>query len=263
MIVVEDVHKHFGGFHAVDGASLNIGAGTITGLIGPNGAGKTTLFNVIAGVLPPTSGRVTMQGEDITGLPPHELFHKGLLRTFQIAHEFHSMSCRENLMMVPGGQAGERLWDTWFSRKRIAEEERALRAKADEVLEFLTIEHLADEKAGQVSGGQKKLLELGRTMMVDAKIVFLDEVGAGVNRTLLNTIGDAILKLNRERNYTFVVIEHDMDFIGKICDPVICMAEGKVLAEGSLDEIKANEQVIEAYLGTGLKNKDQLETTGA
>jgi len=131
------------------------------------------------------------------------------------------------------------------------------------VLEFLTIEHLADEKAGQVSGGQKKLLELGRTMMVDAKIVFLDEVGAGVNRTLLNTIGDAILKLNRERNYTFVVIEHDMDFIGKICDPVICMAEGKVLAEGSLDEIKANEQVIEAYLGTGLKNKDQLETTGA
>jgi branched-chain amino acid transport system ATP-binding protein len=125
-------------------------------------------------------------------------------------------------------------------------------------LEFLTIEHLADHKAGQVSGGQKKLLELGRTMMVDAKIVFLDEVGAGVNRTLLNTIGDAILRLNKERNYTFVVIEHDMDFIGRICDPVICMAEGKVLAEGTLDEIKANEQVIEAYLGTGLKNKDKV-----
>lgn len=258
MIVVEDVHKHFGGFHAVDGATLKIDAGSITGLIGPNGAGKTTLFNVIAGVLPPTSGRVTMLGEDITGLPPHELFHKGLLRTFQIAHEFSSMTCRENLMMVPGGQSGEKLWDTWFGRKRIAEEERALKAKADEVLEFLTITHLADHKAGQVSGGQKKLLELGRTMMVDAKIVFLDEVGAGVNRTLLNTIGDAILQLNKERNYTFVVIEHDMDFIGKICDPVICMAEGKVLAEGTLDEIKANEHVIEAYLGTGLKNKDQL-----
>ncbi len=263
MIVVEDVHKHFGGFHAVDGASLEIAKGSITGLIGPNGAGKTTLFNVIAGVLPPTSGRVLMQGEDITGLPPHELFHKGLLRTFQIAHEFHSMSCRENLMMVPGDQAGERLWDTWFGRKRIAEQERALRAKADEVLEFLTISHLADHKAGQVSGGQKKLLELGRTMMVDAKIVFLDEVGAGVNRTLLNTIGDAILQLNKERGYTFVVIEHDMDFIEKLCDPVICMAEGKVLAEGTLAEIKANEQVIEAYLGTGLKNKDQLEETGA
>ncbi|WP_306004956.1 ABC transporter ATP-binding protein [Aquicoccus porphyridii] len=255
MITVDDVHKHFGGFHAVDGATLEIVEGSITGLIGPNGAGKTTLFNVIAGVLEPTSGRVTMSGEDITGLPPHTLFHKGLLRTFQIAHEFRSMTCRENLMMVPGDQSGERLWNTWFGRKRIAEEERALRAKADEVLEFLTIEHLADQRADEVSGGQKKLLELGRTMMVGAKIVFLDEVGAGVNRTLLNTIGDAIIRLNKERNYTFVVIEHDMDFIDKLCDPVICMAEGKVLAQGSLAEIKANEQVIEAYLGTGLKNK--------
>ncbi len=258
MIVVDDLHKHFGGFHAVDGASLSIEEGTITGLIGPNGAGKTTLFNVIAGVLKPTSGRVRMGGEDITGLPPHDLFHKGLLRTFQIAHEFSSMSCRENLMMVPGGQSGETLWNTWFGRKRIAEEERALAAKADEVLEFLTIEHLADNKAGEISGGQKKLLELGRTMMVDAKIVFLDEVGAGVNRTLLNTIGDAIIRLNQERGYTFVVIEHDMDFIGRLCDPVICMAEGRVLAQGTLAEIKANEQVIEAYLGTGLKNKAQV-----
>ena len=258
MIVVDDLHKHFGGFHAVDGASLHIDRGSITGLIGPNGAGKTTLFNVIAGVLPPTSGRVFMDGEDITGLAPHTLFHKGLLRTFQIAHEFHSMTCRENLMMVPGGQSGETLWNTWFGRKRIANEERALRAKADEVLEFLTVEHLADHKAGQISGGQKKLLELGRTMMVDAKIVFLDEVGAGVNRTLLNTIGDAILRLNKERGYTFVVIEHDMDFIGRLCDPVICMAEGRVLAKGTLDEIKANEQVIEAYLGTGLKNKEKV-----
>lgn len=255
MIVVEDLHKHFGGFRAVDGASLRVKPGSITGLIGPNGAGKTTLFNVIAGVLKPTSGRVRMADEDITGMPPHDLFHKGLLRTFQIAHEFHTMTCRENLMMVPGGQAGETLWNTWFGRRRIADEERALRAKADEVLEFLTIEHLAEQSAGQVSGGQKKLLELGRTMMVDARIVFLDEVGAGVNRTLLNTIGDTILRLNRERGYTFVVIEHDMDFIDKICGPVICMAEGRVLAEGSLDEIKANEAVIEAYLGTGLKNK--------
>jgi len=195
MIVVENVHKHFGGFHAVDGASLSIAKGSITGLIGPNGAGKTTLFNVIAGVLKPTSGRITMEGEDITGLEPHELFGKGLLRTFQIAHEFSSMSCRENLMMVPPNQAGERLWNTWFQRGRIAEEEAALLKKADEVLDFLTIGHLKDEKAGNLSGGQKKLLELGRTMMVDARIVFLDEVGAGVNRTLLNTIGDAILRV--------------------------------------------------------------------
>ncbi len=258
MIVVQDVHKHFGGFHAVDGATLEIKSGSITGLIGPNGAGKTTLFNVIAGVLKPTSGRVLMDEEDITGLQPHELFGKGLLRTFQIAHEFSSMSVRENLMMVPGCQSGETLWNTWFARKRIADEERALLAKADEVLEFLTIDHLKDEKAGNLSGGQKKLLELGRTMMVDAKIVFLDEVGAGVNRTLLNTIGDAILRLNKERGYTFCMIEHDMDFIGRLCDPVICMAEGKVLAEGTIADIKANEQVIEAYLGTGLKNKDAV-----
>ncbi len=263
MIEVRDIHKHFGGFHAVDGASLTIETGSITGLIGPNGAGKTTLFNVIAGVLPPTRGQVIMDGEDITGLTPHDLFAKGLLRTFQSAHEFSSMTCRENLMMVPPGQSGERLWNTWFGRRRIAEEERALRARADEVLEFLTIEHLADHPAGMVSGGQKKLLELGRTMMVDAKVVFLDEVGAGVNRTLLNTIGDAIVRLNRERGYTFCMIEHDMDFIGRLCDPVIVMAEGRVLAEGSIDEIKADEQVIEAYLGTGLKNRDKLAEAGS
>ena len=242
-------------FHAVDGVSLEIREGSVTGLIGPNGAGKTTLFNVIAGRLPPTSGRVFMDGEDITGLPPHDLFHKGLLRTFQIAHEFSSMTVRENLMVVPGSQTGETIWNSWIARKQIADEERTLLKKADEVLEFLTIDHLKDEKAGNLSGGQKKLLELGRTMMVDARIVFLDEVGAGVNRTLLNTIGDAIVRLNKERGYTFCMIEHDMDFIGRLCDPVIVMAEGRVLAEGPSADIMKNEQVIEAYLGTGLKNK--------
>ena len=255
MIEVHDLHKHFGGFRAVDGASLTIRQGSITGLIGPNGAGKTTLFNVVAGRLSPTSGRVTMAGEDITGLPPHALFHKGLLRTFQIAHEFASMTVRENLMMVPAGQRGESIWAAWTARARIREEEGRLARKADEVLDFLTISHLASEKAGNLSGGQKKLLELGRTMMVDARIVFLDEVGAGVNRTLLNTIGDAIVRLNRERGYTFCVIEHDMDFIGRLCDPVIVMAEGKVLAEGKASEIMSDEAVIEAYLGRGLKNK--------
>ena len=159
------------------------------------------------------------------------------------------------VLMLDEPTAGVSLWNAWFRRGAVADEERALLKKADEVLEFLTIDHLRDEKAGNLSGGQKKLLELGRTMMVDARMVFLDEVGAGVNRTLLNTIADAILRLNQERGYTFCVIEHDMDFIGRLCDPVICMAEGKVLAEGSLAEIKANEQVIEAYLGTGLKNK--------
>lgn len=255
MIKVDNLTKKFGGFTAVNNASLEIQKGSITGLIGPNGAGKTTLFNVIAGVHPPTGGTVYLDGEDITGLPPHELFHKGMLRTFQIAHEFSSLSVRENLMMVPDSQAGEALWDVWFKGAKVREEEEKIRAKANEVIDFLEISQVADELAGNLSGGQKKLLELGRTMMVDAKVVFLDEVGAGVNRTLLNTIADAILRLNKERDYTFCVIEHDMDFIGKLCDPVIVMAEGSVLAEGTLEEIKANEQVIEAYLGTGLKNK--------
>jgi branched-chain amino acid transport system ATP-binding protein len=255
MIVVDDLHMHFGGFRAVDGASLAIARGSITGLIGPNGAGKTTLFNCIAGRYRPTAGRVTMEGQDITGLPPHDLFHRGVLRTFQIAHEFGSMSVRENLMMVPAAQSGETLWNAWFRRGTVAAEEAALRRKADEVLEFLTIGHLADQKASQISGGQKKLLELGRTMMVDARIVFLDEVGAGVNRTLLNTIGDAIVRLNKERGYTFCVIEHDMDFIARLCNPVIVMAEGKVLAQGTPEQVKNDERVIEAYLGTGLKNK--------
>jgi len=259
MIAVENLHKHFGGVPAVDGATLAIREGTITGLIGPNGAGKSTLFNVIAGVLPPTSGRVTMAGEDITSLPPHVLFHKGLLRTFQIAHEFKSLTVRENLMVVPPGQSGETLVNAWFRRGRIAAEEREWMKKADEVLDFLTIDHLAEERAGNLSGGQKKLLELGRTMMAEARVVFLDEVGAGVNRTLLNTIGDAIRRLNAERGYTFCMIEHDMDFIGRLCDPVICMAEGHVLAEGTIDEIKTNDAVIEAYLGTGLKNRMQRE----
>tara|TARA_R110002124_G_scaffold15635_3_gene67841 strand:+ start:516 stop:1298 length:783 start_codon:yes stop_codon:yes gene_type:complete len=257
MIKVENLHMHFGGIHAVDGTSIEIAEGSITGLIGPNGAGKTTLFNVIAGHYTPTSGKVWLDGQDITGLPPHELFHRGLLRTFQIAHEFSTLSVRENLMMVPGGQAGEALWNAWFKGKAVRNQEAEVRRKADEVIEFLEISHVADELAGNLSGGQKKLLELGRTMMVDAKIVFLDEVGAGVNRTLLNTIGDAILRLNRERGYTFCMIEHDMDFIGRMCDPVIVMAEGRVLAKGTADEVKANEAVIEAYLGTGLKNKPE------
>ncbi|GMG83703.1 ABC transporter ATP-binding protein [Paralimibaculum aggregatum] len=251
VIRVDDLHMHFGGLRAVDGATLEIAEGSITGLIGPNGAGKTTLFNVIAGHSRPTSGRVTLDGADITGLKPHELFARGVLRTFQIAHEFATLSVRENLMMVPGGQSGERLLDAWFRPGRVRAEEAAIRARADEVIAFLGLGHLAEAPAGQLSGGQKKLLELGRTMMVDARIVFLDEVGAGVNRTLLNTIGDAILRLNRERGYTFCMIEHDMDFIARLCDPVIVMAEGRVLTEGSVAAVRADERVIEAYLGRG------------
>ena len=255
MIVVEHLHKFFGGIHAVNDVSLTIAEGSITGLIGPNGAGKTTLFNVIAGLYPPSAGRILLENQDITGLKPHELFHLGVLRTFQIAHEFSSLSVRENLMMVPGDQSGEHLIDTWLNPSRVRSEEAKIREKANNVIEFLDLIEVAEEIAGNLSGGQKKLLELGRTMMVDAKIVFLDEVGAGVNRTLLKKIANAIHRLNQEQGYTFCMIEHDMDFINHLCDPVIVMAEGSILATGTSEEIMSNESVIEAYLGAGHKTR--------
>ena len=251
MIRVENLHLHFGGIRAVDGVSVEIEEGSITGLIGPNGAGKTTLFNVIAGVYPPSEGRVFLQDRDITGLKPHQLFHRGVLRTFQIAHEFSSLSVLENLTTVPGGQAGETLTNAWFRRGKVRVQEAEIRDRAWDVVTFLGLERVAAERAGALSGGQKKLLELGRTMMAEPRIVFLDEVGAGVNRTLLRAIGDAILRLNRERGYTFCMIEHDIDFITRLCQPVIVMAEGKVLTQGSPAEVKADQRVIDSYLGRG------------
>ncbi len=251
MLAIKDISINFGGIKAVDKASMTIEEGQITGLIGPNGAGKTTLFNVIAGNLKPTYGQVSLLGEDITALPDYELFHKGVLRTFQLAHEFSNMTVLENLMVVPGQQTGESILNTWFKREQIKIEEEVIKEKALEVIEFLNLNHLTYELAGNLSGGQKKLLELGRTMMVDAKIVLLDEVGAGVNRTLLNDIADTIIKLNKEKNYTFFMIEHDMSFLSKLCDKVIVMTEGSVLLEGSIEEVTQNEEVIEAYLGRG------------
>ncbi len=257
MIAVEDLHMHFGGIRAVDGASLTIERGSITGLIGPNGAGKTTLFNVIAGVHKPTSGKVYLEGEDVTGLTPHELFSKGVLRTFQIAHEFSTLTVRENLMTVPAGQSGESLLDVWFRPGRIRAQEETIRARADEVIDFLKLEPVAGELAGNLSGGQKKLLELGRTMMAEPRVVLLDEVGAGVNRTLLKDIAGAILRLNLHHGYTFCIIEHDMDLISLLCDPVIVMAEGKVLMQGPAPEVRSDERVIDAYLGRGLVTREE------
>ena len=251
MLEIKDISINFGGIKAVDKASMTIEEGQITGLIGPNGAGKTTLFNVIAGNLKPTYGQVSLLGEDITALPDYVLFHKGVLRTFQLAHEFSNMTVLENLMVVPGQQTGESILNTWFKREQIKIEEEVIKGKALEVIEFLNLNHLTYELAGNLSGGQKKLLELGKTMMVDAKIVLLDEVGAGVNRTLLNDIADTIIKLNKEKNYTFFMIEHDMSFLSKLCDKVIVMTEGSVLLEGSIKEVTQNEKVIEAYLGRG------------
>ena len=241
----------FGGIRAVDGASLTIERGAITGLIGPNGAGKTTLFNVIAGVHRPTSGHVYLDGEEITGLQPHELFAKGVLRTFQVAHEFSTLTVRDNLMTVPGGQSGERLPNVWLRPGKIRAEEEALRARADEVIEFLKLDAVAEERAGNLSGGQKKLVELGRTMMAEPRVVLLDEVGAGVNRTLLKEIAGAILRLNLYRGYTFCIIEHNMELISLLCDPVIVMVAGRVLTQGPAPVVQADERVVEAYLGSG------------
>jgi branched-chain amino acid transport system ATP-binding protein len=255
MLTVKNIHKNFGGLIAVNNASMNVKKGSITGLIGPNGAGKTTLFNTIAGLYSPDKGDIYLEKKNIAGLKPHDLFNMGILRTFQIAHEFTSLTVLENLMMVPGNQHGEKLIYALFADKVVKNQEEEIRAKAIEVIDFLNLNHLTQEIAGNLSGGQKKLLELGRTMMVDAKLVLLDEVGAGVNRTLLKDLGTAILKLNKEEGYTFCMIEHDMEFISRLCNPVIVMAEGSVLFEGKFSDVKSNEEVIEAYLGRGLKNK--------
>ena len=253
ILQVDGLSKYFGGLAAVSNCTLNIKKGSITGIIGPNGSGKTTLFNLIAGNLKPNQGKVLFNNDDITGVPAYELFSKGILRTFQIAHEFTNLTVLENLMMVPGNQTGEKLIKVLMSSTIIKSEEEEIKNKALEVAEFLNLKHLSNELAGNLSGGQKKLLELGRTMMVDANLVLLDEVGAGVNRTLLKELGTAILRLNKERGYTFCMIEHDMDFISRMCDPVIVMSEGSVLFEGTSDEVKKNEKVIDSYLGRGKK----------
>ena len=249
VIEVRSVSKRFGGLLAVSNCSLEVERGSITGLIGPNGAGKSTLFNMVAGNFAPTSGQIIFDGQDITGLKPHELFRLGMLRTFQIAHEFSQMTALENLMMVPGDQPGESLSTLWFQPGRAAAREAEVRQKALDVIDFLKLGHVKNELAGNLSGGQKKLLELGRTMMVDAKIVLLDEVAAGVNRTLLNDLAANIERMNKELGYTFFVIEHDMDLIARLCDPVIVMAQGEVIAKGNMEELRANPMIVEAYFG--------------
>ena len=249
ILKIDNLSKYFGGLAAVADCSLKIQKGSITGIIGPNGSGKSTLFNLIAGNIKPNDGKVFFNDEDITSIPSYDLFSKGILRTFQIAHEFTNLTVLENLMMVPGNQSGENLVTALLKPKLVMKEEELIRRKAYEVVEFLNLKHLANEIAGNLSGGQKKLLELGRTMMVDAKLVLLDEVGAGVNRALLKDLGTAIQRLNKEKGYTFCMIEHDMDFIKRMCDPVIVMAEGSVLFEGTPNEVMKNEKVIESYLG--------------
>jgi branched-chain amino acid transport system ATP-binding protein len=252
IIEVQDVTKRFDNVLAVHRCSLKVEKGSVTGLIGPNGAGKTTVFNMLAGAFPPSSGRILLEGKDVTGLPAHRLFERGLLRTFQIAQEFSSMTALENLMMVPSGQSGESLLNAWLRRGALRAEEAATRKRAEEVIAILRLGHVKNELAGNLSGGQKKLLELGRVMMAKPRVVLLDEIAAGVNRTLLNDLAAVVERLNREEGLTFFVIEHDMDLIARLCDPVIVMAAGRVMVQGPMAEIRANPEVVEAYFGGGM-----------
>jgi len=250
---VEGLVKRFGGVAAVDGTSFEVESGSLTGLIGPNGAGKSTTFNCITGVHEPTAGTVYFNGEDITGLRPNQIARKGLVRTFQIARELSEMTVLENLMLAPQGQLGEsaiRAVTPGF-RGGVVEEETALRERAWETLAFFEIDHLAHEHAGNLSGGQRKLLEMARVLMTDPEMVLLDEPLAGVNPTLEEKLLDRIHDL-RADGYTFLLVEHDMDVIMDNCERVIVMHQGSVLAEGTGDEIRNDERVIEAYLGEDL-----------
>jgi len=249
MLEVRHINKSFGGLMAVYDCSLKVEKGSITGLIGPNGAGKTTLFNVITGHYKPDRGEIIFLGQEIHGLSPHQIFHRKIYRTFQITREFAQMTVLENLMLMPEAQTGEKIWNTWFRPGSVRKQEKEIEERALEVLEFVELIDLKDEYAGSLSGGQKKLLELARSMMAEPKMVLLDEPGAGVNPTLMGKLTDNIRTLRDEKGITFLLIEHDMDLVMNLCDPVIVMSEGRKLAEGPPDTIKKDERVLEAYLG--------------
>lgn len=249
MLEVKEVYKSFGGLMAVCDCSLKVSEGSITGLIGPNGAGKTTLFDIITGHYKPDRGKVFFRGQAIDGLSPHQIFKKRVYRTFQITREFAQMSVLENLMLMPARQTGERIWNIWFRPGSVRRQEKVIKEKALEVLETVELIDLKDEYAGSLSGGQQKLLELARSMMAEPRIVLLDEPRAGVNPTLMRKLIINIRRLSEEKGITFFLIEHDMDLVMNLCNPVIVMSEGKKLAEGTPEEIKKDERVFEAYLG--------------
>ncbi|MFC7071350.1 ABC transporter ATP-binding protein [Halobaculum lipolyticum] len=249
-LVVENLRKTFGGITAVDGASFSVAEGSLTGLIGPNGAGKSTTFNCITGVHTPTSGSVRFRGNDITGMAPHEIARQGLVRTFQIARELPDMTVLENMMLAPQAQAGERLSYSLLPglRDQVVAQEEELLDRAWQQLEFFEIDHLAEEYAGTLSGGQRKLLEMARALMTDPDMVLLDEPLAGVNPTLEEKLLDRIHEL-REMGNTFLFVEHDMDVIMDNCEHVIVMHQGQVLAEGTPEQVTSDDRVVEAYLG--------------
>ena len=249
-LTAREVTKSFGGHRAVDGFSFTLARGAIGGLVGPNGAGKTTLFNCLAGALQPTSGQVRLDGRDITGASPDRVFAAGLARTFQIPRPFPEMSVLDNVMLAPRGQLGERFWANWLRPRAVAQQERAVQAAARHWLDFVGLSALAAEPARVLSGGQRKLLELARVMVAEPKLVLLDEPGAGVNPALLDQIVDRVAALNRQ-GVTFLVIEHNMDLVATLCNPVMVMAQGRMLAQGPADAVLRDERVVQAYLGDG------------
>jgi ABC-type branched-subunit amino acid transport system ATPase component len=248
LLTVDGLTRSFYGVHALRGADLSVRPGTITGLIGPNGAGKTTLFNCISGVIPPEAGRVVFDGQEITGWSPDAISRRGLVRTFQIARGFPTLTVLETLLLHGEDQPGERLSAALFTPGRARAREAALVARAREVAGRLKIDHVLDNLSPALSGGQKKLLEIGRALMARPKLILLDEPVAGVNPTLAGEIAARIRELAAE-GLTFLIVEHDMDVVARLCDPVIVMAEGAKLTEGSFADIVADHRVQDAYLG--------------
>ncbi|MGQ9871512.1 ABC transporter ATP-binding protein [Leptodesmis sp.] len=248
LLVASGLNKSFGGIRAIDNAAIEVRKGSITGLVGPNGAGKTTLFNLLLNFIRSDSGRVLFDGEPVHHLPPYRIARMGMVRTFQVARALSRMSVMDNMLLAAQKQTGENFWMTWFKQREIAQEEKQQRQKAMEILESIGLAHMASEYAGALSGGQRKLLEMGRALMTDPKLILLDEPAAGVNPTLINQICDRIQRWNRE-GLTFLIIEHNMDVIMSLCDRVWVLAEGRNLAAGTPAEIQSNPEVLEAYLG--------------
>ncbi|HEY6433459.1 MAG TPA: ABC transporter ATP-binding protein [Acetobacteraceae bacterium] len=249
MLEVQDLRRSFGGVAAVDGVSFAVAEGTITALIGPNGAGKTTVFNLVSGFLRPHDGRIRFTGRRIDGLRGDAVARAGLVRTFQTPRVLTRVSVLENLMLAAPDQPGERFGMCWIARRRVAQRERDVRQQAAEMLTLLRLEHLAADYAGTLSGGQRKLLELGRALMAAPRMILLDEPMAGIAPVLALQLLDHIRALLTQRGVTVFLIEHDMEMVMGVSDRVIVMDEGRVIAEGTPQAVQRDERVIEAYLG--------------